>query len=420
MSTPSINRAQPGKRQIFLPDRLFTSSTNKLDASSSPVASNLGPQLPLNDPPRRNHAPPFSTKCKRLHRAPLCTKSEGITRTPQSILNISNSYQLKSVKRSKNLWKNLKAYVDAGIPKGRKKDQYLTTWSANGAPELADAKQQADAVYALGGWAALQAGRPEGLVNSEMAVEDQVCSQLIEPLDLMMRTRYRNTVTNPLVKTKETWIDHRTKEKMAAPEDACTPQWGRPVPASHVVKMKSKASRKKAGYPDLITYKSPDYQDHGAIIEIKSFLAFTDAAFDTFFTIPVFAKDNSGLFAWHEIGKMHKLVRQIWGELHSFKARWGFVTNGSKIIVFVKTGRNELTFSEVQDWEQDDVLHALTGLTFAAIDSLTVNTLISKICPAADRDTDFQRALATVAEEEEPAAEEEEEDADSDDAEDSA
>lgn len=106
--------------------------------------------------------------------------------------------------------------------------------------------------------------------------------------------------------------------------------------------------------------------------------------------------------------------------MHSFKARWGFVTNGSKIIVFVKTGRNELTFSEVQDWEQDDVLHALTGLTFAAIDSLTVNTLISKICPAADRDTDFQRALATVAEEEEPAAEEEEEDADSDDAEDSA
>ena len=82
---------------------------------------------------------------------------------------------------------------------------------------------------------------------------------------------------------------------------------------------------------------------------------------------------------------------QLWGQVKFFDSKWGAVTNGKKICAYVKTGRNELTFSTVQDWDQDDVLQALAGLTFASIDvkDLPDGTLLALLCPPEDRDFDW-------------------------------
>lgn len=58
--------------------------------------------------------------------------------------------------------------------------------------------------------------------------------------------------------------------------------------------------------------------------------------------------------------------------------------------MFVKSQDNELTFSEIQDWEQDDVLQAFAGLSFAAYDTMHLLTnhnlnLIDILCPVDDR-----------------------------------
>ncbi|TCD67830.1 hypothetical protein EIP91_011892 [Steccherinum ochraceum] len=63
---------------------------------------------------------------------------------------------------------------------------------------------------------------------------------------------------------------------------------------------------------------------------------------------------------------------QIWGELVYFNAWFGFATNGRKVILFVRTGEQELTLSEPHDWSADDE-----------------PTFIERICPRDERKADW-------------------------------
>lgn len=87
-----------------------------------------------------------------------------------------------------------------------------------------------------------------------------------------------------------------------------------------------------------------------------------------------------------------------------FNSRWGFFTNGSKLVFFVKphSETQELIFSEFQDWDQDDVHLAMAGLTFAMQDASEIKKslcdileeryidLANYICPESERDTNFR------------------------------
>jgi hypothetical protein len=68
------------------------------------------------------------------------------------------------------------------------------------------------------------------------------------------------------------------------------------------------------------------------------------------------------------IGYYYYYILQIWGELHFFHAWFGVWTNGSKLIVFARTDQQELTFSDVRDWEDPTLHQALFGLCMAGID----------------------------------------------------
>lgn len=48
--------------------------------------------------------------------------------------------------------------------------------------------------------------------------------------------------------------------------------------------------------------------------------------------------------------------------------KWGFTTNGSKVIPYVKTRNNELTIGDAMDITDVQLLPTLAGLAFASID----------------------------------------------------
>ncbi|KAI0323930.1 hypothetical protein GY45DRAFT_499150 [Cubamyces sp. BRFM 1775] len=65
------------------------------------------------------------------------------------------------------------------------------------------------------------------------------------------------------------------------------------------------------------------------------------------------------------------LLKQIWGQLIYSETYWGFATNGSKIILYVRTGeKGELTLSDLMDMTDpvEDILATLAGLAFASVD----------------------------------------------------
>ncbi|KAF8510703.1 hypothetical protein JB92DRAFT_3097346 [Gautieria morchelliformis] len=61
-------------------------------------------------------------------------------------------------------------------------------------------------------------------------------------------------------------------------------------------------------------------------------------------------------------------------------------TKGRKIVIFVRTGQNELTLSEIQDFDGDaSVQRALIGMCFAAIDEAAgLRFVPGCVCPAQD------------------------------------
>lgn len=60
--------------------------------------------------------------------------------------------------------------------------------------------------------------------------------------------------------------------------------------------------------------------------------------------------------------------RQIWGQITYTQRDWGFATNGSNIIVYVRTGEQELTLGDLLGWTNPDVYQILAGLCFASVD----------------------------------------------------
>lgn len=88
---------------------------------------------------------------------------------------------------------------------------------------------------------------------------------------------------------------------------------------------------------------------------------------------------------------------QVWGELHFFDSRFGVWTNGQVIAAFVKTGDNELTFTDCHAWTDPDALTVVAGLSLAAVhsqaDGADVNDIVEQLCPAATRRTPVQEGL---------------------------
>ena len=85
------------------------------------------------------------------------------------------------------------------------------------------------------------------------------------------------------------------------------------------------------------------------------------------------------------------LSLKIWGQCHFLEVDYGFVTNGSTIRIFIKTGPNQLCFSDLRNWNDSDVFEVLLGLCFVSIDHPTGNNEKIKefLCSLDDRKCDW-------------------------------
>ncbi|KAF8522508.1 hypothetical protein JB92DRAFT_3094222 [Gautieria morchelliformis] len=201
-------------------------------------------------------------------------------------------------------------------------------------------------------------------MTSEPSVQDEVHVQIIEPLNMLLATRYANTA--------------------GPPQTQFYPQWGRSCPKAH----RNPGDQTNAGFPDFLLYRSSGQRQNVAIMEVKTWWAYSDDAFTGIFST-VAAHRGSGVFDWTGTEPPPRLLRQVWGELHFFQANWGACTNGRKIVIFVRTGRNELTLREIHDFDGDASVHrALIGMCFAAIDeAMGLHFVPGSVCPIQDRES---------------------------------
>ncbi|KAH8091764.1 hypothetical protein BXZ70DRAFT_466931 [Cristinia sonorae] len=489
-----------GIRTLFLPERLYSSSDRSIPSAGFPTELSAIHALPF-DPwfDFRQRQP--SLHCRPMHCAPLRTVDGSHTKPPLSVENLASHHQLRYIKQSLRLWNNVKSYTET--------DTQINTWNLaetlqvreRSVVELPSASQQADAIESLRGWSILQAKHAPPIVESEMSIQLEVHAQLLQPIDILLRTRYRNTVGNKLNdatidRNNSGWTQPQKGLALLSPPNSTAglitstplpsqsreqvkpysqgitsstvgtedpshdsegfimddlfvsgdkdnleglslgdgafgqvlsangsqssdqsdssplhpdaqnpplasffPKWGQAVAAAHL-SGKSLVSLAKAGFPDRMLRKDANLFSHGAICELKVFWGVTDHELAMIFSKSS-AEYGTGMFRWdcdeRQRTPLHDLLKQLWGQLHFFRTKWGFLTNGSKVLLFLKTDEQELTFSDLHDWSDPDVLQAVLGVCFASLDhdygATSETALIGHLCPAGDRSADWTIAV---------------------------
>ncbi|KAJ3558718.1 hypothetical protein NM688_g753 [Phlebia brevispora] len=385
---------------LFLPHRFFQSSDAqvRLGQGHMPVSAQDGQQFPFPDPPRLFRSRlPTSLRCKELRHAPLSSDCVQTTSVPTAVQGLPGVDRLTQLRCSDALWNNLVEYASetgglAPPPQLAAHLAAVNTWSlgalASGTGvaerlQLAPGWQQAKAVYGLSGWFSEHMHRPDTVVvNSEPAVQDEVRSQILEPLNLLLQTRCRNRIHDALDPGKHWTLP--AGQLANAPDSAFYPTWTRSCHASH-----PEAGRGRAGFPDFILHTNAAKLSNTAVIETKFFSTFMDSHLQKIYRQDIY-NNHTNQFAWNANSLQSKLVRQIWGQLHFFRAQWGFCTNGSMVFAFVNTGQGELTVSPLKSWSDPTVHKALSGLVFASIDDRNIPgnwgiSLCDLICPANSR-----------------------------------
>ncbi|KAJ3552224.1 hypothetical protein NM688_g4266 [Phlebia brevispora] len=215
--------AQPAAQpRLFLPTRLFTSAGSvAFNPNESPVSAQEGRQFPFD-------VPPCLTQSRNVSGAEIRT-----------------------------LWENLKRYSDdrsVGV-------NGWTTWSWATATQpplipLADRFEQAKAAYGIAGWYTEHFNADSTiLVNCEPAVQDEVRSQIIVPLNWLIKSRYQNFAHKPLTTDQSgARLKWRGDEKKSStlPSGVHLPKWSRAPHAAHP--SQGLARRKAAGFPDYVRY----------------------------------------------------------------------------------------------------------------------------------------------------------------------
>lgn len=208
--------APQGKHILFLPSRLHASSSAKVLPNEFPLLGHNYQELPLPDPLRRTEYGYPSLRNKPMHRAPLHTQTDKTKKISESVENLTQSgSELAEIQLSRNLWSNLVKYADKGLGlEGREdleiatlfrddispENQQFSTWTARGTRPLPPATQQVDAIYGISAWFNMVADRPEAIVNCELAVQDEIHTQMMEPLNIIARVcGFFNCVIIPII-----------------------------------------------------------------------------------------------------------------------------------------------------------------------------------------------------------------------------
>ncbi|KAF8494758.1 hypothetical protein JB92DRAFT_3147077 [Gautieria morchelliformis] len=358
------------QQRLYMPDTIVAGLPNTLHWSDAPLNHQEWHVFPFPQPLGQ---PPLSDSlvCKELEAALVRTEG-GVTQTAMQIKNMPSQDRLRRIRRCVTLFQNLAAY---GSPDGAG-----VATVAHGAPanhtihtcrpvghrlELPSRWQQAKVLDKLFPWFVVHDRRTPAAMTSEPSVQDEVHAQIIEPLNMLLETRYVSSAGQ-------------------ATHNLFYPQWGRSCPRAH----RNPGSNTNAGFPDFLLYIGSERNQNTAIIEVKTWWAYPNSDLTSIFSTQVAAR-GSGAFTWGANETPSTLLKQLWGELYFFGADWGACTNGQKIFIFIKTDRNELTLSEFHDFHDNPLVHkALLGMCFASIDQRGGARYITEsLCPLQNRES---------------------------------
>ncbi|KAF8479904.1 hypothetical protein JB92DRAFT_3149405 [Gautieria morchelliformis] len=373
---PPPPQPPPGRHRLYIPDAIVAGLPDALGPQDAPLPPNRWHQFPLPQP--LGTPLPESLACKPLHHAIVRTQPRGHTSTAAQVRNLPRRAQLHFVRRCIPMWDNLIDYCDpngAGVPivappqvaqTRRTVHTRLNLNVNNTLCPLPNGPQQAEVIDRLFGWFIGHARRKPAAITSEPSVQDEVHTQIIEPLNMLLETRYVSR-NRPGLGTDSPFY----------------PQWGRSCPQAHL----TPNVRSKAGFPDFLLYESPQQYHHACVMEVKTWWTYTDEDFMEIFSQQG-AVRTTGVFLWDGDSQPAIMLRQLWGELHFFQTTWGACTNGHKIIIFAKTSQNELTISEVHDFDEPLLHEALLGMCFASIDEkLGAPFVMDSLCPPQRRES---------------------------------
>ncbi|KAF8524647.1 hypothetical protein BU17DRAFT_63199 [Hysterangium stoloniferum] len=231
----------------------------------------------------------------------------------------------------------------------------FNTWRMVGPVQTPKASQQVIAINRLSSWFKGHHQRLPPEMTSEPSVQDEVHTQLLNPLNMFLSTRYINSSSN---------------------ERTFYPQWGRTCAAR---------AKNSTAPPDYILIGTPEGGSQCVAFEVKTWWSYD---FGKLFAQEMAEPNegplsqNSEEFMWDAQTEECKLLKQLWGQLHFNSCRWGACTNGKFIFVFHKPNNNTLCISPLMHWTDARVHQVLLGLCFAALDErMYLLTSLVKPCP---------------------------------------
>ncbi|TFK81905.1 hypothetical protein K466DRAFT_655951 [Polyporus arcularius HHB13444] len=409
--------AQPQQHfPLYLPHQLFQA----ILATNPPPGLPPGAMLPFTYGIANATPTLTETRLTALTRHPFeSTKPASITNIAAEIMDIPVGARLRVVMRCKDLNRRLRLYTDPGagvVPHGNLtqeeldlyEDVYGTAWPGGnrglttaGPPATSheyprDAHTLYQAMSGLAGWFIFHRNRPPALVHSEPAVQDEVERQLFTPIELILRTRYRPSISvdlntgnflAPDVKAQPPIVgDEQVAQLGANPPGTLhfAPQFGRPTHATHG----QRGGNAQAGFPDFLLFMgnallrtvNPGLSTqpargavrHGYNLcgEVKTSWSYEDRDLKNILSSKTAKAGTGDFLPWIPNTKPRKIVFQIWGEMYFFQCNWGFVTNGSSMMFFVKLDTNTLVFGEPMDWRDKDLMQTMVGLCFASVDEV--------------------------------------------------
>ncbi|KAJ3858472.1 hypothetical protein EV359DRAFT_87701 [Lentinula novae-zelandiae] len=350
-----------------------------------------------------------------LHQSSFLHTSESRTKTPTAVqnmhpvLNIHHPPQfprLRKLYRSDTLWGRLKSYGYMDGPLGpRCTTRPPPVHGALPVLPLPSREQQINAIHGLWAWHQERCTRPTFIeVESEPAVQDEVKKQLLNPLELLLHTRYPKQLRRFLHnQTPQYWqminnnhlpSDGILQELQFDVEGHGTwlsyPRWGRSTSKSNLGS--GQHGKHTAGFSDYALYVRGYKQCIAALYEVKTFWAYdstrmynlsapSDGTLNNTYRERIFEElpGDTNVINWHSTSIVVSVLKQIWGQMVYNNADYATWTNGKHVIIFLRTGLDELTVSthdrdnhhvrRSHRWEDPDVLAALFGMCCAAIDS---------------------------------------------------
>ncbi|KAF8520616.1 hypothetical protein BU17DRAFT_88812 [Hysterangium stoloniferum] len=240
---------QQGVSILYLPHLLYSSTLEHLKADKKPTG--WPREFPFPNP--ASGPVPAMLRCIELYAAALKTDPSSHTETGKGVMKLSKKLQLAFIKRVNMLCDYLVEYSkpDGNVPwpirNQRRPDivpQQFNSWKVGslygeGAPNL---QQQADAINRLSSWFEWHHQRQPPEMTSEPSVQDEVFTQLLNPLSLLMQTRYNNKNDNNI-------------------DRIFYPQWGRSCAAR---------AGNKAAIPDFVLNGTPVAGSQCVVLEVKT------------------------------------------------------------------------------------------------------------------------------------------------------